>query len=102
MWGNDGRRHHRKKPALTQPLAFMTKNNFDYTEWRHSLVDRIKTFADLDKFVRASRKVANFSGGAVEVLDKSHEGCLNIDVLKNRIEDLRHGRNCAEHELKEI
>lgn len=80
----------------------MTKKNFDYTEWRRSLVNRIKTFADLDKFVQASRKVANFSGDAVEVLDKSRELGSNVEILENRIEDLKLGRNCAEHELKEI
>lgn len=80
----------------------MTKKNFDYTEWRRPLVDRIKTFADLDEFVRASRKVANFSGDAVEVLDKSRERSSDVGILKNRVEDLKHSRNCAEHELKEI
>lgn len=80
----------------------MTKKKFDYTKWHRSLVNRIKTFADLDKFVRASRKVANFSGDAVEVLDKSRERRSDVGFLKNRIEDLNHGRNCAEHELKEI
>lgn len=80
----------------------MTKKNFDYTEWRRPLVDRIKTFADLDKIVRASRKVANFSGDAVEVLDKSRERSSDVGILKNRVEDLKHCRNCAEHELKEI
>ena len=79
----------------------MTKNNFDYTEWRRPLVDRIKTFADFDKFVRASRKVVNFSGDAVDVLYKSRERSSGVGILKNRVEDLKLGRNCTEHELKE-
>ena len=79
----------------------MTKKKFDYTEWRRPLVDRIKTFADFDKFVRASRNVANFSGDAVEVLDKLRERSSDVEILKNRVEDLKLGRNCTEHELKE-
>jgi hypothetical protein len=46
--------------------------------------------------------VANFSGDAVEVLDKSRERSSDVEILKKRVEDFRHGRNCAEHELKEI
>ena len=37
-----------------------------------------------------------------EVFDKLRERCSNFGSLKNRVDDLKQGRNCAEHELNEI
>ena len=49
-------------------IATLLRERFDYTKWRSSLVDSIKTFADLDKFVESSRGVTNFSGNPKVVL----------------------------------
>ncbi len=49
-------------------IATLLRECFDYTKWRSSLVDRVKTFDDLDKFVQSSRGVTKFSGDPKVVL----------------------------------
>ena len=41
---------------------------FDYTKWRHSFVDNINTFDELDAFVEQSKTKAQFQGNAKEIL----------------------------------
>lgn len=40
----------------------------DYTKWRHSFVDNINTFDELDAFVEKSKEKAQFQGNAKEIL----------------------------------
>ncbi len=50
---------------------FMTailRERFDYTEWRHTMVDQINTFDELDSFVKAAGEEGKFSGNAQMVL----------------------------------
>lgn len=42
--------------------------DFDYTKWRHSFVDSINTFEELDAFVDQSKTKAQFQGNAKEIL----------------------------------
>ena len=42
--------------------------DFDYTKWRHSFVDNINTFEELDAFVEQSKNKAQFQGNAKEIL----------------------------------
>lgn len=49
-------------------IATLLRERFDYTKWRSSLVDSVKTFADLDKFVKSSCGVTKFSGNPKVVL----------------------------------
>ena len=42
--------------------------DFDYTKWRHSFVDNINTFDELDAFVEQSKTKAQFQGNAKEIL----------------------------------
>ena len=49
-------------------IATLLRERFDYTKWRSSLVDGIKTFDDFDTFVQSSRGVTKFSGNPKVVL----------------------------------
>ena len=40
----------------------------NYTKWRHSLVDSIETFDELDAFVKKSKEKSQFQGEAKEIL----------------------------------
>lgn len=44
------------------------EKDFDYTKWRHSFVDNINTFEELDAFVEQSKNKAQFQGNAKEIL----------------------------------
>lgn len=39
-------------------IATILRERFDYTKWRRSMVDKIKTFDDLDKFVESSKNLS--------------------------------------------
>jgi len=49
-------------------ITTILKERFDYTKWRHSLVDSIETFDELDAFVEKSKEKAQFQGKANEIL----------------------------------
>lgn len=49
-------------------IATILKERFDYTEWRHSLVDNIKCREDMTAFVNESQKTAVFNGNPQVVL----------------------------------
>ena len=47
-------------------ISTILRERFDYTEWRHSLVDKIDTFQKLDAFIAESKQTMEF-GGSPEV-----------------------------------
>lgn len=49
-------------------ITTILKERFDYTKWRHSFVDNINTFDELDTFVEQSKTKAQFQGNAKEIL----------------------------------
>ena len=49
-------------------ISTILKERFDYTKWRHSFVDCIETFDELDAFVEKSKEKAQFQGNAKEIL----------------------------------
>lgn len=53
---------------LAKHQAFALPEVIAETKWRSSLVDSVKTFDDLDKFVQSSRGVTKFSGNPKVVL----------------------------------
>lgn len=49
-------------------IATILKERFDYTKWRHTFVDKINTFSELDDFVEKSHAAGKFSGDAKMVI----------------------------------
>ncbi len=49
-------------------ISTILKERFDYTKWRHSFVDSIETFDELDAFVEKSKEKSQFQGEAKEIL----------------------------------
>ncbi len=49
-------------------IATILRERFDYTQWRHTFVDEIDTFSDLDIFVETSKKTVEFNGNPKLIL----------------------------------
>ncbi len=49
-------------------ITTLLKERFDYTTWRKTMVDGIKTFDDLDAFVGKTSSNESFSGNAKVIL----------------------------------
>ncbi len=49
-------------------ILTLLKERFDYTAWRQNLVERIKSFDDLDEYLAASREKAVFVGKPERVI----------------------------------
>ena len=49
-------------------ISTLLREKFDYTKWRQSFVDSIKTFDDLDALLAAAKEKSTFRGNADLVL----------------------------------
>ena len=49
-------------------ISTLLREKFDYTKWRQSFVDSIKTFDDLDALLGAAKEKPTFRGNADLVL----------------------------------
>ena len=46
-------------------ILTLLKERFDYTAWRQSLAERIKTFDDLDAYLAETKEKAVFAGNPI-------------------------------------
>lgn len=53
---------HLGAQATEQFIAAILRERFDYTRWRETFVDEIKTFDDLDGLLNRTKEKAVFSG----------------------------------------
>ena len=49
-------------------VSTLLRERFDYTKWRQSFVDSVKTFDDLDTLLAATEEKAKFGGNPKIVL----------------------------------
>lgn len=49
-------------------ISTLLREKFDYTDWRKHVLDRIKTFDDLDDLLQSTRNQSRFHGNAEIVL----------------------------------
>lgn len=49
-------------------ISTLLREKFDYTNWRQSLVDRIKDFDDLDNLLQQTKDSVEFEGQADIIL----------------------------------
>ncbi len=49
-------------------ISTLLRERFDYTNWRQSFVDSIKTFKDLDELLQQTKKNVHFKGKAEIIL----------------------------------
>jgi len=49
-------------------ISTLLRERFDYTQWRQSFVDSIKTFDDLEDLIRQTNESAAFEGQADVIL----------------------------------
>ena len=53
---------HLGAQATEHFIAAILRERFDYTRWRHTFVDEVKTFDDLDVLLQRTKEKAVFRG----------------------------------------
>ncbi|MBR3622021.1 MAG: hypothetical protein IKN43_01560 [Selenomonadaceae bacterium] len=60
--------YHLGAQKTEQFIAVMLRERFDYTRWRQTLIDEVKTFDDLDNFIDRTKTKAVFNGNPDVIL----------------------------------